>query len=45
MTMSDSKGKREVTEEIEINYKKREIKTAVGMDGNIEEFYAIEAVD
>ena len=45
MTMSDSNGKREVTEEIEVNYKKREIKPAEGMGGNIEEFYAIEAVD
>ena len=45
MTMSDSNGKQEVTEEIEVNYKKREIKPAEGMGGNIEEFYAIEAVD
>ena len=45
MTLSDSGGKKEITEEIEVNFKKKEIRQAEGMGGNIEEFYAIEAVD
>ena len=45
MKLSDSGGIKEINEEIEVNFKKKEIRQAEGMGGNIEEFYAIEAVD
>lgn len=45
MTLTESGNKRNIVEEIEVDFKKKEISNAEGIGGNIDDFYAIEAVD